>query len=382
MADPPAPAKSTGAQAGGGVPSSDCDAASDRRRPDLDDYLQKNGLRIDWGQPHWDANLSWKQGILHETAVGAYGVVFRCLPLNPLDDVLRLVVKVNIQANVNEEEQQAKRKFSTSYMIENAAFTCVPHVAIVRSRARFTKSSSLEAARLSFKSIPQAELPKWLRKNVSPEFLVMDLCEGGDLLHLRPTTQPWFNPFSVLEPPEHRISLQKRTDSQGNVYVYVNELPVDVGFIRSGIDRSGRKVQLPKKVGGFQQGDVLLSVRWWDACDAAASGGNWKEEAVTSLEQAECTLQSIVPGVSVASVKVRRSGLIKPVIVPVGYSSCSFNAAAVGAVQKQLVHALWLLQSYRIGHFDLKMGECCCSFCQLSVPLMRRRQRVPRLETG
>ena len=384
MAAPPPPpqANNTAArQAGGGGAASEYDAAADRRRPDLDVFLKQKGLRIDWGRPHPDRNVAWKQGILHKTAIGSYGAVFRCLPLNPVPgsvDGPQLVVKVNIQEEVKEEEQQPKLKFSTSYMIENAAFTCVPHVAIVRSRARFTWSSSLEEARMSkdVRWMQQKSRPHWLRDKVNHEFLVMDLCEGGDLLCLRPTVQPWYNPFSTLEPPEHRILLQQRLDSLGASNVYVQGLPVGAGYRGTSTDSRGKVLQLPQNVGGFQKDDVLVSVRRWAACEGAADGGQWAEEAVTSVEQAESILQSIVPGTPVASVKVRRSGQLL-FDVPVGYGRCNFNAVAVGAVQKQLVHALWLLQSYRIGHFDLKMGEYRCCLRRLRTYLTRGRQRVP-----
>jgi hypothetical protein len=347
-------------QAGGGSAAGDCDAAAERRRPDLDVFLKQKGLHIDWGRPDTDRKASWKQGILHETAIGAYGAVFRCLPIVPgrsLGDEPQLVVKVNIKQDVKAEEQQPKRKFSTSYMIENAAFSCVPHVAIVRSLARFTKSTSLEAARLRFKPLKKSPgFPQWLQDEVSPEFLVMDLCEGGDLLHLRAASQPWYNPFCDLEPCELRILLDQRIDRvSGSNYVYVSHLPNGAGYMRSPTDWRGTTVH---SVGGFEKNDILLSVRWSEGvmCE-------WFDDAVTSVAQAERILKRVVPGKPVASVKVRRNGLLQPVTVLVGYGRCDVNAAAVGAIQKQLVHALWLLQSYRIGHFDLKMGECRCCSC-------------------
>jgi hypothetical protein len=290
----------TGAnQAGGGSAAGDCDAAAERRRPDLDVFLKHKGLRIDWGCPDTDRKKSWKQGILHETAIGAYGAVFRCLPIVPgrnLGDEPQLVVKVNIKQDVKAEEQQPKRKFSTSYMIENAAFSCVPHVAIVRSRARFTKSTSLEAARLHFKSLKksQGSLPQWLRDDVSPEFLVMDLCEGGDLLHLRAASQPWYNPFCNLEPCELRILLDQRTDFTGSNYVYVSHLPDGAGYMRSSDDWRGVRTHT-QNVGGFEKNDVLLSVRWWAACEGVM--GEWLDDAVTSVEQAERILKNVVPGI-------------------------------------------------------------------------------------
>ena len=271
MAAPPPPpqANNTAAhQAGGGGDASEYDAAVDRRWPDLDVFLKQKGLRIDWGRvdthrnSRWHADgVSWNQGILHKTAMGSFGAVFRCLPLNPVPgsvDGPQLVVKVNIQEKDEEvqEEEQPELKLSTSYMIENAAFTCVPHVAIVRSRARFTFSSSLKAARVAVQGMSPEFRPPWLRDEVNHEFLVMDLCEGGDLLCLRPAVQPWYNPFSTLEPPEHRILLQQLL----GVGVCVQGLPAGAGY-------RGKSTDQFQNVGGFQMCDVLVSVRWWAVCE-------------------------------------------------------------------------------------------------------------------
>lgn len=329
------------------APSASCgvsaaEPAAKQRRPDfqkdLDGYLAEKGLYVDWGAVNDTA--SWWKSLLHNRAQGAYGAVFKCDARPGAAPVAahRLVVKVS----TNESDQQLTRR--TSFMSENAAFNCVPHVAIVRSRARFAKCSSLAALKLGIESRPDfaqllqdKDFPAWLRPQLAAEYLVMDLCEGGDLERLLPDPQPWYNPFHPSE--QNRIVLSEGVDSRGNKFVRIAQLPADTGCMTD--DRR-------HMVAGFVQSDVLLSVTWHEAKDGQT---NEKRMQVTTRQKAESILHRVhfsdIPAAVVEVCRVRPGSSANNVKIPIGYSRCTLRPGLVAAVQKQLVHALWLLQTYR-----------------------------------
>jgi hypothetical protein len=344
-------------------------AALESDRADLDVFLKKHGLFVDWGK-HNDES-TWEKGLLHPGSKGSYGAVFKCVPTDPAKHAPKFVVKVSLQCEEGAlgEQRQAKRKFSSSFMVEHGAYACVPHDAIVRTRARFARSSSLEVLRKFIGSyflfstyihVWRKKYP-WLLQNTPTEFLVMDLCEGGDLLQQQPELQPWYNPFHAAEPLH--IVLADATDScKSKSYVRVDSVPV---------------VQKDKPFCDFKKGDVLKKISW--ACDQ----GQQQEIEVTCADQARSLLQRVHPAdIPFALVEVIRLFPTRSTLqIKIGYSKCDFNSALALAVQKQLLHALWLLESYRIAHFDIKLGgnACCCSSSPLymsDLTLLSSRQRV------